>query len=88
MLKPGGSLIVSFLSREPDSQRFTLTYRVATWIRRLARSRVSVELGDTVDGSFDHYFTFDEIAAECSTAGFDEIERTSSPFSVLVCRRP
>ena len=88
VLKPGGSLIVSFLSREPESRRFTLTYRVATWIRRLVRSGVTVELGDTVDGSFDHYFTFDEVTAESAAAGFIEVEQVSSPFSVLVCRKP
>ena len=88
ILEPGGILIVSFLHRPEDSRRFTLIHRVASAVRRLMRSHEPIELGDTIDGSFDHHSTFDEIASEVAEAGLTEVERVFSPFSLIVCRKP
>ena len=40
-----------------------------------------------MDGSFDHYFTFDEILAELAAAGYEERERRSNPFPHVVCTK-
>lgn len=86
-LSPGGIFIVSFLPRQPHSRRFATVYRVARTVRDLRRSRDSLQLGDTLNGSFDHHFTFDEIATELVTGGFEELERIAEPYPHMVCRR-
>jgi len=87
MVSPGGVFIVSFLPRQPHSARFNAVYRVASTVRDLRRSRDSLQLGDTLNGSFDHHFTFDEIAGELAAAGFEELERIAEPYPHIVCRR-
>ena len=50
------------------------------------RSDAPLELGDTVAGTFDHYFTWDEIEAELADGGFTVVETSSAPYPHLVCR--
>lgn len=88
VLVPGGVVIVSYLDREEGNRRFGLAYMTAVWIRRLRRSKEIVEPGDTIDGSFDHYFTHDEIAAELAAAGLEVIDRVAAPYAAIVCRSP
>jgi SAM-dependent methyltransferase len=87
VLVQGGVFMVSFLPREPNSLRYNLVYRVARTVRDLRRSHDALELGDTIDGSFDHRFTFDEIGKELGAAGFEELERITEGYPVVVCRR-
>jgi hypothetical protein len=87
-LEPDGVAIVSFLWRSDDSTTFRTIHRIATTIRRILRSDELPELGDSSDGSFDHHFTFDEIAAELATVGFVEIERIRMPYAHIVVRKP
>jgi SAM-dependent methyltransferase len=86
VLVPGGIFIMSFLPRQPNSLRYNLVYRVARTVRDLRRSHDPLELGDTIDGSFDHRFTFDEIGRELTAAGFEELERIPEPYPHVVCR--
>ncbi|GMQ94765.1 MAG: hypothetical protein BMS9Abin12_2272 [Acidimicrobiia bacterium] len=87
VVSPGGVFIVSFLARQPHSSRFGTIYRVAKIVRDLRRSRDSLQLGDTLNGSFDHHFTFNEIAGELVDAGFEELERIAEPYPHMVLRR-
>ena len=82
-LSPGGAMIVSFLERKPGSTRFALAYQIATTLRSLLR-RTPIEIGDWMDGSYDHYFTFGEISAELDAAGFDVAVRHPEPFPHVV----
>ena len=84
LCRDGAPMLISFLSREPQSRRFHTTRSVATAVRRLRRDPSPVELGDAVDGSFDHYFAFDEMATELAEAGFTEQELVRSPYAHIV----
>jgi hypothetical protein len=80
----GAPMLISFLPRDQGARAFDVTRSVARAIRRLRQSDTAIELGDTVSGSFDHYFTFDEIAGELSAAGFEERERRAAPHVHIV----
>jgi hypothetical protein len=77
-------MVISFLRRADDSRVFPLARRVASVARTVRRSEAPVELGDVVTGSFDHYFTFDEMADELATAGFTAQDRIASPYAHIV----
>lgn len=84
-VKHGAPLIVSFLARQPGMRSFDVTARVASTIRRLRGRPASVEVGDIIDGSFDHYFTWEEIEAELFEAGFEPLERRPAPYPHVLC---
>lgn len=69
-IRPGGPLLLSFFARGADSRRDVWIQRIARAIRRLRLSREPVEIGDSVAGSFDHYFTRHEVEAELAAARF------------------
>lgn len=69
-IRTGGPILLSFFARKKDSRRDVWIQRIARTIRRLRLSREPVEVGDSVSGSFDHYFTREEVAAELAAAGF------------------
>jgi hypothetical protein len=71
-------LLLSFFERSEPSQRFELLYRVARATRWLRRSPEPVERGDVLDGTFDHHFTRQEIAAELRDGGFELVEYGSA----------
>ena len=79
-------MIISFFLRSPDDRTFAATRYLASAIRKLRRSREPVELGDTVAGTFDHFFTWAEIEAELVDAGFAIVDTSSAPYPHLVCR--
>ncbi len=80
----GAPMLISFLTRPPDSRRFHVARSVATAVGRLRGDRRPIELGDTVDGSFDHYFTFDEMESELTDAGFTTVARVAQPYAHVV----
>ena len=72
--EPGAPLLMSFFERKADSRKMRLTRFIANTIRRLRRADERIEMGDSLYGTFDHYFTRQEIEAEMQAAGF-ELER-------------
>lgn len=79
-------MIISFFLRSPSDRIFTAAQRIATTIRKVRRSHEPVELGDTVAGTFDHFFTWDEIEAELRDGGFSVVDTSGTPYPHLVCR--
>lgn len=69
-MREGGSLLVSFLTRAPNSHEAKLVFGIARTIRWLRRRRDDVELGDSLFGSFNHTFTRTEIERELGEGGF------------------
>ena len=86
LVDPGAPLLLSFFLRSRDDRHFSTVERLAVTIRRVRRSPDSVERGDTVAGTFDHYSTWDEIEVELRAGGFEIIESSSSPYPHVVCR--
>ena len=80
----GAPMLISFLTRPPDARRFHVARSVATAVGRFRGDRRAIELGDTVDGSFDHYFTFDEMESELAEAGFTTVARIPQPYAHIV----
>jgi hypothetical protein len=79
-------LLLSFFTRAGSSRHLEWTYRIAHRLRRLRGSRDEVELGDTLDGTFDHLFTEAEIRSELSAGGFSLVEYRDSPYGHAVAR--
>jgi hypothetical protein len=52
------------------------------------RTTLSVLSAALFEGSFDHRFTFEEIATELHAAGFDEVTRITTPYACIIGRRP
>jgi hypothetical protein len=84
LMVDGAPLLISFLHRDPDARSFATVCSVATSLQRIRRTDTTVEVGDTVNGSFDHYFTMDEMAAELASSGFTEVARSTSPYAHIV----
>ena len=82
----GAPLLVSFFTRGDDSRRLRLTYRIARILRRIRRSNDKVEIGDTLDGTFDHHFTRDEVEKELAAAGFELVVYSATPYGHAVAR--
>ncbi len=86
LVDAGAPMIISFFLRSPDDRTFTASRKIATTIRKVRRSHETVELGDTVAGTFDHHFTWGEIEAELADGGFIVLETSATPYPHLVCR--
>ena len=84
-VQPDSPLLVSFFTRSPDSRFFVWIRRVAGLIRRLRLSREEVDLGDALDGSFDHHFTKEEITSELEAAGFSLVHYSEDPVGHAIC---
>lgn len=68
-MKPGAPVIVSFYTREQGSYEYKWVAAMANLIRRLCFGKATVEVGDWVELSFEHYFTGVEIEGEFLAAG-------------------
>ena len=79
-------MVLSFFLRMPEDRSFTATQRIALFVRALRRSREPIEPGDTIEGTFDHHFTWDEIESELTDGGFSVVESSSAPYPHVVCR--
>ena len=88
-IKENGPLLLSFFARD-KSKQYERTYKVARFVGYLTRNSDSIELGDTIHGSFDHFFTKEEVENELNQAGFEMIcysdayysDETSYPHAV------
>lgn len=79
--------MISFFERKPDSRFMTWIYRVAKTVRKIRFSSEAVELGDALEGTFDHYFEQTELESELEKAGFNVIEYAGTPFAHAVAVR-
>lgn len=86
LLEEEAPMILSFMLRGAEDRRFRLTVSLARAIHRLRRSDEPVELGDTVSGTFDHFFTWEEVESELALAGFAVVETSSAPYPHLLCK--
>ena len=66
----GAPVLLSFLTRSPESRYFKLTVAIASPIRWLLR-REPVEAGDVLAPIYLHYFTEDQLRVELRAGGFD-----------------
>jgi 2-polyprenyl-3-methyl-5-hydroxy-6-metoxy-1,4-benzoquinol methylase len=76
---PGAPLLLSYFARAGDERGLAWTHAVASVVRRLRGSREPVELGDSIDTTFNRHFTPDEIAEELAAGGFELLERHGKP---------
>lgn len=83
---PGGPLLLSFMTREADSPSYRMIAAVAGLLRRLRLSRETVEVGDTLHGTFDHHFRREELEAELEAAGFALVRYEVEPYGHAVGR--
>lgn len=83
---PGSPLLLSFLWRNEESKHFFWIYKIAQICRRLLLIGEPVELGDTLYGTFDHYFTREEIEQELTAAGFKLEYYTDRPYGHAVAK--
>lgn len=79
-------MLLSFFLRSPDDRTFPTARMLASGIQRIRGSREPIELGDTMAGTFDHYFAWDEIESELASGGFAVLESSNSPYPHLVGR--
>jgi hypothetical protein len=86
LVDPNAPMILSFFLRSAEDRSFTATLGIARFVRALRRSREPIELGDTIEGTFDHYFTWDEIESELAEGGFSVVESSSAPYPHVMCR--
>lgn len=84
LVQEDSPLLLSFFTRNPDSKRFRYIQRIASAIRTLRRSTIPVELGDTLDGTLDHYFTLEELAGELQAGGFKMVHYDEHPYGHAV----
>lgn len=83
-LSPGSPILLSFFTRKPSSKTFITIYYLAKLIQLIRQSKQRIELGDSLNGSFDHYFTEDEISLELQQAGFQLLFFTEQPYGHAV----
>lgn len=69
-VRPGGPILLSFLTRKPESLQHRLIFAIARFIRVLRRSRETVEPGDALFYAYLHFFTKDEIRQELEDSGY------------------
>jgi hypothetical protein len=68
-VKTGAVVILSFYTREESSWEYRWVAWLANRIRGLLLGKATVEVGDWVEISFEHYFTRVEIETELRAAG-------------------
>jgi hypothetical protein len=75
----GSPLLISFFARPAAAARLRLTAAIANLLRRTLR-REPVEVGDTLEPEYVHYFTQQEVAAEMREAGFSLRHYGAEPY--------
>ncbi|MCB1043245.1 MAG: class I SAM-dependent methyltransferase [Acidobacteria bacterium] len=83
-LEPDAPILISFFVRHEASKRIKWIYWVAKAVSLLTFNRRKVELGDTLEGTFDHYFTEEEVRDELSAAGLSVVHYAAKPFGHAV----
>jgi hypothetical protein len=83
-IRPGGPLLVSYFARRVDGRAFRSKAAIARVIRRLRFSSEPVEIGDSLDRTFDHWFTESDIRSELEQAGFETVSTAADPYGHAV----
>lgn len=83
-LTDGGPLLVSFFARREGARSFRAKAAIARFIRRARLSTEPVEVGDSLDRTFDHWFSAGEIRSELEDAGFDAVLVSDQPYGHAV----
>ena len=69
-VRPDGPILISFLTRKPESPQYRLIFAIARLIRFLRRSRETVEPVDALPNPYFHCFTKGEIRQELEDSGY------------------
>lgn len=69
-VRPGGPILLSFVTRKPESLQHRWIFAIARFIRFLRRSRETIEPGDALPSAYFHFFTQDEIRKELEDSGY------------------
>ena len=85
-VRVGGPVLVSFLTRKQNSRKAAWVFWIAQSIQRLRRNAFRVELGDSLHGSFAHFFTSEEIEEELREAGFQLEYYADQPYGHAVAK--
>ena len=86
LVPKGAPLLISFFLRSGEGRQFTVARNVGAAIRRVRRVGEPVEMGDTVAGMFEHYFTWAEVEKELADAGFSVVSSSGAAFPHIVGR--
>lgn len=70
-VRTGGPILVSFFTRREKNFRFRMIATAARAAQPFAGRSYRAEVGDSLGGRFDHYFSETELANEFSEAGFE-----------------
>lgn len=85
-LEPGAPILISFFVRTGNDRYFEAVRRFSRVTRPIGRWPVSPELGDDLDGSFDHHFSQGEFIEEVSEIGFEVATFGATPYGHAVVR--
>lgn len=83
-LEPGAPILLSFFVRRGDDRYFKAVRSFSRVTRRIGRWPGSLELGDDIDGSFDHHFARGEFIDEVSEIGFEVAMFGPTPYGHAV----
>jgi hypothetical protein len=83
---PGAPILLSFFTRDPQSQYHKYRFTIAQIVRKIRRSAEAVELGDDLDPTFVHRFTQADIVDELAKGGFQLIYFADHPYGHAVGR--
>jgi len=86
-LAPGSPLLLSVFHCNQRGRAQIWSARIANIVRK-PLGRDAIEPGDHLSGSFDHYFTTDELSSELAAAGFNVIhfEKVEEGYAAAVGR--
>jgi hypothetical protein len=81
----GSPLFLSFFARNPRNRQLLATARVGNAVARVL-GREAVEVGDSLDPNFVHWFSQDELESELHDGGFELTYFRPTPYGHAVGR--
>ncbi|MCH9648151.1 MAG: class I SAM-dependent methyltransferase [Deltaproteobacteria bacterium] len=90
ILSTSGVLALSCFQRTGEVRSMVWTHRIAKFLRKVRGAKDEVQLGDRLQGTFDHFFSEQELREELAEAGLDCLHCRSLPLLVATAghRRP
>jgi hypothetical protein len=83
-VRTGSPVLLSFYTREENAWQYRWVAWLANRIRRVSLGKATVEVGDWVELSFEHYFTSEEIEAELRAAGLRMVHFSTMDYGHAV----
>jgi hypothetical protein len=83
-VRTGSPVLLSFYTREENAWQYRWVARLANRIRGMSLGKATVEVGDWVELSFEHYFTSEEIEAELRAAGLRMVHFSTMDYGHAV----